>query len=476
MKRRRGALAIVLFAWVAVSASAALASGDNAASGRSIFRRGLAADEVSANFSGSIVALPPRVRRCAGCHGANGEGGREGGVDIPSIAWPVLAAPRADSPARPGRPAYDEAAVKRVLADAVDPAGRKLAASMPRFRLTPAQFAGLFGYLQAVGTERDLDPGIAGDEIRVGAVLPLSGPRAAWGEAMRAGLAATLAAAGSIYGRRLQLMAVDAGADTAAAVRSLASGDRIFAMVGTLLPPDVAGDEALQDMPIIGTLASIATQHAPNQFDLQASVDDQMRVLVDQLADEAPRPLRLAVVGADGRLADAVVDQAKRNDATVVRYESVEGLIAADPKPNAVLALPDADVRSLATRAVTERRGWLLGASASAIDPGAASEQLRLVLPILSRVHNAGDPSGAATPPMAAATVAILVEALKRTGSRVSRAGLIAAIEGLHDFTTGVLPPLNFSKTQRVGSRASIVVRFDRARGRVALGSWRAPR
>jgi mono/diheme cytochrome c family protein len=179
MNRRLSTLAIGVLAWTA--ATAAPLDQHDAASGRRIFRSGGAAGEVMATYDGSNAPLPPRLRRCAGCHAPDGRGAREGGVDIPPITWAALNAPRGAAPGRPGRTGYDEDTLRRVLAEAIDPAGRRLDAGMPRFRLSPAQFTALFDYLRIVGTERDLDPGITADEILVGAVLPLSGAQAARG-------------------------------------------------------------------------------------------------------------------------------------------------------------------------------------------------------------------------------------------------------------------------------------------------------
>lgn len=61
-------------------------------------------------------------------------------------------------------------------------------------------------------------------------------------------------------------------------------------------------------------------------------------------------------------------------------------------------------------------------------------------------------------------------------GARATRAGLVAAIETVRDFPTGVLPPVSFARGQHGGNRASVVIRPDRSGGIVVLGDWRAPR
>jgi hypothetical protein len=118
---------------------------------------------------------------------------------------------------------------------------------------------------------------------------------------------------------------------------------------------------------------------------------------------------------------------------------------------------------------------WLLAGAAEALAPEAATdERLRLVLPIGPGDARSGEASNA--PPMAIAATAVLIEGLKRMGARASRAGLIAAVETLRDFPTGVLPPLTFARAAHTGSFASVVIRPDARGGMVMLGSWRTPR
>jgi hypothetical protein len=453
---------------LAIVAAAARAA-DNDTSGRRIFVHGGERGEITATFAGSNTQLTPRLRRCAGCHAADGHGGREGSVTVPPITWRALTAPRQASPALPGRPAYDDTALTNALRDGIDPTGRTLA-GMPRYRLTPAQAAALLDYLRIVGTEADLDPGVAADEIRLGAVLPLSGPAAAQGQAMRGGLETALAAAGPIYGRRLRLVAVDAGNDAAGALRSLVASDQVFALVATLLP-DNFGEI---DVPVIGPLRPSARPIAADVFDLLAPIEDQMRVLVDELATETVHPLRLVIVGPDGSLADAVADQARRRSAAMVQRRAADDLAALLPPtepPDAIIVLPGVDFGKISTNLADRPGKWLLAGAAEALSPdNATDERLRLVLPI-----GPAQPSSASAPPMAIAATAVLIEGLKRTGARASRAGLIGAIETLRDFATGVLPPLSFSRGAHIGSFAGVVIRPDRSRGMIMLGGWRTP-
>jgi hypothetical protein len=298
-------------------------ASDDASSGRRIFVTGGAADELIASFAGSNTRLAPRLRRCAGCHGRDGLGGREGGITMPPITWRALTAPREATSAQPGRPLYDDALLVRALGEGIDSAGRTLAPSMPRFQLTPAQ-------------------------------------------------------------------------------------------------------------------ASALLDHLP---------------------------------------VDAVTNQARRSGATVLRRAHADSLAALlPPAPaasvDAIVVLSDVDFGRLAAGLADQPGSFLLAGAAEALAPEMATdERLRLVLPI-----GPGGAAASAVPPLASAAAAVLAEGLKRMGARVSRAGLITAIESLRDFPTGVLPPLNFDRGQHVGSHASIVIRPDRSRGMMTLGGWRTPR
>lgn len=470
--KRRG-LASGLFAVALLACLQSSASADDIRAGRRIFHRGIADGGIVATFGRSNAALPPAALRCAGCHGPDGAGGREGGIAIPPITAADLTAPRPATAGRPSRPGYEDSTLLRALTDGVDSAGRRLV-GMPHFRLTQEQFGALADYLRALGTDRDVDPGVTTDEIRIGAVLPLSGSRAAWGEAIHAGLASTLARAGEIYGRRLSLVVTDAGDDVARSLRQLIADDKVFALVAPLVA-NPEGSEDLESLPIIGPLSPTPARPESNRFYLLAPIEDQMRVLVDELLAERPG-LRLAIIGAAGSAADAVADQATRTGAIAQRYATVDDLAAIEPAPDAILALPGIDLVFLLAQLPARLGTVTIAAPAEALPLGPAHrEGLRLVLPILPVDPRAHDKS-ANVSPLAAAAAAVLIEGLKRMGGRASRAGLIAAIETLRGFQTGVLPPLSFGRGQHVGTRASVIVRPDKARGLILLGDWRTPR
>ncbi len=77
----------------------------------------------------------------------------------------------------------------------------------------------------------------------------------------------------------------------------------------------------------------------------------------------------------------------------------------------------------------------------------------------------------------ALAAFATFTEALTHCGRDLSRDRLIDALEGMHDFDTGLTPLLTFGPERHLGALGAYVVVFDPARGGLApAGGWVAPR
>lgn len=134
--------------------------------------------------------LPQGQFSCAGCHGADGRGGVEGGAQpAPPISLSSLAAPT------PRPPAYDQAGFARLLAQGVTPSGRVISARMPRFQGSPETVAALWDYLGTL--DADEQQGLGADSIAV--ALP-DDPRHR--AAARAAIAA-FNAQGGAFGRQV---------------------------------------------------------------------------------------------------------------------------------------------------------------------------------------------------------------------------------------------------------------------------------
>jgi ABC-type branched-subunit amino acid transport system substrate-binding protein len=62
---------------------------------------------------------------------------------------------------------------------------------------------------------------------------------------------------------------------------------------------------------------------------------------------------------------------------------------------------------------------------------------------------------------IAYASAKTLIEAVKLSSRKLTRATLISALEGLREYRTGVIPPISFGPNRRVGVEGSFVVGID---------------
>lgn len=299
------------------------------ARGRRIFLEGGTPDGAGVALIGAqSLEVPASRMPCASCHGPDGTGRPEGGVLPPDITWPHLSKPYGHAhPSGRTHGAFDAASLARAIADGIDPAGNRLDAAMPRYRLTQAELADLLAFLQRLGTI-DLAPGLDDTTIRVATLLPANGPMADAGRTIRAVMAAyfdEINAQGGIFGRRIELVAVDRPQDARSAAqairRSLAD---VFAVVGAL----VAGAESdllplieAEQAPLVGPVTLFPASRAGpagRTFYLLSGIRQQAVALVDHAAREAaPRAPHVAVVhpagGPFGDVVQAVGAHAQRH-------------------------------------------------------------------------------------------------------------------------------------------------------------------
>lgn len=144
-------------------------------------------------------------------------------VFAPGLDWQRLALGQGPREANGRRyPAYTDSSLARAIQQGIDPAGNRLDPAMPRFELTLADQRNLTAYLKRLAEERD--PGVEEGVLRLGTLLPASGPLAEAGQVVRAVLedgVGQLNQQGGIHGRRLELVVLDPGSDPVSAERAL---------------------------------------------------------------------------------------------------------------------------------------------------------------------------------------------------------------------------------------------------------------
>ncbi len=469
---------------------------------------------------GSGVTLSGQMAACARCHGNDGAGGREAGLTAPPLRWSALTQARVGQLGMTDRAGYDTARLLDAIRQGVDANGRPLASAMPRFELQPREVADLIAHLQRLGTEQDREPGVHPDRIVLASVLPLTGVRAAQGHAARAALAACVARgnrSGGLYGRRIELQvhdAADPAGDTAIAARLQTEAVAVIAPwwrdksardIATLLP----------GLPVLGPLGA-ASELEPGGGDVYAvapQLSEQVRVLIDAYARGELNPAPLPVRSRPARLLLMASQEPQHRSASLAAQRqallygaldvrlwpgasplqpSSPGALSAalawlaqqDLQPqDAVLVLgPSTWLRTTAETLARDAQDGsaplLLASDGQAgrdlLDapaalwartvfshslPAAQDLDPRPLQQDLQQVNARLD--APALQSLAYAASCLGVEALRRSGRLVTRDRLRLSLEALHDFRTGVLPPISYVQGQRLGVTGAALVRLS---------------
>lgn len=409
---------------------------------------------------------------CIQCHGPTGEARTEAGITVPAITRARLS--QADS----RRAAYDDDALLRALGEGIAPGGRVLSAPMPRFTFDDEEARALLAWLKVLGSEAAPVPGVTPGQITIGAVLPLSGPQAEAGAAIRRVLTertTQINREGGLFGRRVAVIVVDGGAgptDAATAARRLVAGGQVFVLATSLIPEaDAALHQALldHDSALIATLGQPTLTETDHRVSwLLPALEHQIKALSGELTTrcaggQAVPHVLYAPTGPVGRLLAASQDTTpslatRSNWTAVTDVDSLDrGLAAAQGAP--VLALlPGAWVARVRASAGASRRclGSLAVLSGTAgIDAGHEQTGIDelLGLPMPAPALPLPEAAGAAPlwTALAERSVDILLEALSRSGRRLDTGRLLAALDSMQP------PPPQpaFSRNRRHGFEPS---------------------
>lgn len=514
-----GELFLLLFCATAVLAQDSLALRQNR--GRQIYIQGTSRSgkDIFAYIGDAALEVPGSSMACANCHGLDGRGKPEGGISPSNVTWEFLTKPYGLKHAD-GRqhPAYTERALELAITRGVDPAGNKLLKAMPRYSMSREDLSDLVAYLQLLG--KDSEPGVSDSKILIGTLVPAKGALAELGKAVTTVTTAVfeeLNTQGGVYGRRLELQVLET-ADTPAATREklepLLKDQHLFAMSGAV----IAGFEkeiiplfAQYETPLIGPLTLYPQTSLPlnrQVFYLLSGLDGQARTLVRFVQTKPElKDLNTAVVHAQGSLnaivVEAIRDQRKKQGLSLpAAVEYVSGSFDAansikqvrQAGGEVVFFLGNSD-EALSFMRAAEKLNWFptmiapggsIGAgiftAPAGFDrkvffsfPTAPADQTAAGLKefrALSEKYKL--PSGHLAVQLSAYTGAkILAEAIKRVGKDVSREKLIQALEGLHEYSTGLTAAITYGPNRRIGAQGAHVVTIDlKEKQFVAASGW----
>jgi len=459
----------------------------------------------------AVVGLPPTdasptLLACASCHGRDGKGKAEGQVVPSDITWDALTKPYGvtHTGGRTHQP-YTERLLVRAICMGVDPGGHQLHTAMPRFQMSRDDIAALTLYLKRLG--RADDTGLDDTTVRIVTILPATGSFAAAGAAAGAVLTGyfdALNKQGGIFNRRLEISVatLDAHAENPRAIiEQLIADTRPFAMIGgapTGAERDIA--EAAESnripfvnaLPLLPTWTGVEYQHT---FSLLSGVEQQARALIHYATEHGDgRSGSMAIVYSERIASPPIVDAIKEHGIragwhgmkvfNADRAGTTQALVDELNQAHVTHLLPMTESPALAELgaaiAATGSTPVLL-IPGSVVDDdvlqlsAAFAGRLFLALPSLpSDQTPAGSaeyrtiaeayrlPADQIASQIAAFSSAkTLTHAFKLAGRALSREKVVAALESLYDFDTGLMPRVTFSPNRRIGASGAYIVAVD---------------
>ena len=505
--RPRALFALLLLAQVMAVHAAGLSVQEQR--GKRLYTQGesLSGAPVSAVVSRGATALPASVLPCVGCHGEDGKGRPEGGVVPPDITWSSLSAKFGhDHSYGRSHPAFDESTLGRAITQGVDPGDNDLDTAMPRFQMGDDDLQDLIAYIKRI--EDDFDPGLSDDKIRIGTLLPRAGAAGSQGQAMYQVLKSYFAdinSGGGIHGRQIELVASGYDQDPARVAweaRDFLEHQAVFAMVSGYLSGVEQPLSALVDelqIPLVGPYTPLPQDSTSLQrytFYLTSGLVQQASVLAMSRRHESEAATSgLAIVHPYGD----IYEQAVRSvvtaiggsdaDAAVMLSYELQYFDAADfaetlSKQGIRRVLffgTAADLQRLASAAAN--LGWSpelllpgIYATAGLFEfPSSFEGRVFVAYSTLPKDHT---PRGVElfeklhadhglayqhSEQQISAYVAamILAEGIKRAGRDLSREKLVLELEQLADFQPGLMPPISYGHSRRIGALGGYVLELD---------------
>ncbi len=490
-------LVLVLLTGTSLGAGA-LSLTDEESAGKRLYREGLSAsgEPIMARVGAADVLLPATSLPCANCHGADGLGRPEGGVRPPELNWARLTSAYGQQVNGRRYPAYDDASLARAIQQGRDPGNHRLDASMPRFLLSMKDQRNLTAYLKRLADERD--PGLEADTLHLGTLLPSQGPLAEEGATVAAvlnGSVARINEAGGIHGRQLRLTVADPGPDRASAeqaLQRLIDDEHVFALIAPLAPAldsELAPRLEQAGLPLIGPLSLQGPMpSSPQIFEPLPGLREQLIALADYATAslrvlQGPTLIAYPDDPGQAQAAQALGRYLQNHGwqkVQVQAYDAAAGTVPLGSRSVFYLGSGGGFSRLANGLQKAGQVPYLFAASSQVAGdllqvPDGFSRRVFLAYPFvpsdwtqagrlaltLLREHQGLGAQHAVLQVGAYASMLLFSEGMKQAGRDASREKLVAALEGLHDFDTGLTPRISFGPGRRLGLSGAHVVTID---------------
>jgi ABC-type branched-subunit amino acid transport system substrate-binding protein len=484
--------------------------------GRQIYTQGTSRSgkDVLAYIGDASLEVPASTIPCAGCHGFDGRGKPEGGVNPSNVTWEFLTKPYGLKHAS-GRqhPPYTERALELAITRGVDPGGNKLLQVMPRYVMSREDLADLVAYLQLIGKEQA--PGVTENKIVIGTLVPASGYLAEMGQVITAATKAVFAelnSQGGIYGRQLELQVIetpDGGLPMRDKVEPVLQAQQVFAMSAAMLvntEKEIVPLFSKYETPLIGPISLYPQTGFPltrQVFYVSPGMDDLSRALISFIAQKPEfKSSNWAVISHRSDLTADIIEAIKKklapNSPTVVEYamgafDEAETIKRTRPAEVIFFLGPAADALSFMIEA--EKLNWFptILAPGGIIGSGVFEAPKGFDRKMFFSVPTAPEhqtPEGwkeyqalvakyklpsylRVSQGYAIVAAKILIEGLKRVGNDLSRERFIQEIEKLHEYPTGLMPAVTYGPNRRRGSTGAHIVTADlKGKKLVPVSAW----
>lgn len=467
--------------------------------GRRLYREGVSdsGEPLMARVGAADMMLPATSLPCANCHGADGLGRPEGGVRPPDLTWSRLSSTYGQQQIN-GRnyPAYTEGTLARAIQEGRDPGNNRLDPAMPRFVLSMNDQRNLTAYLKRLADDRD--PGLTPDSLHLGTLLPSQGPLAEEGATVAAvlnGSVARINEAGGIHGRQLRLTILDPGPNRTSAEQALdrlIEQEHVFALIAPLAPAlntQLVTRLERAGIPLIGPLSlQGASQSSRQIFEPMPGLHEQLIALADYATDSLrvlPGPTLITYPDEPGQqraaqnLSQYLQDHAWQK-VTLKAYDPAQDELPLGSRSVFYLGSGGGFSR-LAERLQAAGQVPYLFATSNQVAgdllqvPSGFSRRVFLSYPFVPSDWTLGgrlaltqlrEQQGlgaehAVLQVGAFSSMLLLSEGMKQAGRDASREKLISALEGLHDFETGLTPLISFGPGRRHGLSGAHIVTVD---------------
>lgn len=383
-----------------------------------------------------------RVPPCAGCHGLDAGGGRDGGRDFPAIGGDVLFATASH------RSAYGNGDFARALGEGLAPGGRALSPIMPRYALHASEVAALELFMR--GIDKGRAHGRHPDALVIGVAASSAEHDAEFAGAVAAFARGidTANEAGGVWGRKIRIAFLPPGGEPLDAVLA---ADPPLAVV---MWPGAVGEAAFatRGIPELFPWPNVPVGAMRNRIrDLKPTWPDVLRAIGTHLLARDLKPVALS------RPADAV-------EAIVLRASGLtlhEGGTAERAQATIVLPGIDAPALELICRSATGLVVLWRGVGTSPppdcrdrllfADSEGPPDRGHPELAALGNVLGPGDHRG---PRLGSTAALAFVAAAIEAGARVNRRTIVDAFDRMAPVTSHVWPSLDWRRVPASGTRA----------------------